>query len=108
MTLKEQLFQAIESTPDPILEQVFNFLRFLKTNELPVNVTSHSPEAQSNQKPEFLPNQPPQALNDEERLARLNQLFGAWKDQPDLEANFAAIDRERHAYRGRPIDPLEN
>jgi hypothetical protein len=63
MTLKEQLFQAIESTPDSILEQVFNFLRFLKTNELPVNVTSHSPEARSNQQPESLPNQPPQVLN---------------------------------------------
>jgi DNA anti-recombination protein RmuC len=25
-----------------------------------------------------------QSLTDSERLARLNKLFGAWKDQPDL------------------------
>jgi hypothetical protein len=73
-----------------------------------MTLRNHSPGTRSNQKPESLPNQPPQILDDEERLARLNQLFGAWKDQPDLEANFAAIDRERHAYRGRQIDNLEN
>ena len=33
MTLKEKLLQELEQTPDPILEQVFNFLRFLNTNE---------------------------------------------------------------------------
>jgi hypothetical protein len=32
MTLKEKLIQELEHTPDPILEQVFNFLRFLNTN----------------------------------------------------------------------------
>ncbi|MDB9323986.1 hypothetical protein PN483_18815 [Nodularia spumigena CS-591/04] len=30
--------------------------------------------------------QPP--LTEEERLARLNQLFGAWKNQPELTENF--------------------
>lgn len=33
MTLKEKLLQELEHTPDPVLEQVFNFLRFLNTNE---------------------------------------------------------------------------
>jgi hypothetical protein len=46
-------------------------------------------------------------LSDEERLARLNQLFGAWKDQPDLLRNFAEIDQERHAYRSREIASLD-
>jgi hypothetical protein len=46
-------------------------------------------------------------LSDEERLARLNQLFGAWKDQPDLLENFAEIDQERHAYCGREIASLD-
>jgi hypothetical protein len=32
VTLKEQLLQELEHTPDPVLEQVFNFLRFLNTN----------------------------------------------------------------------------
>ena len=47
-------------------------------------------------------------LTDEERLAKLNELFGAWKDQPDLDEIFAQIDRERHAYRGRQIDSFDD
>jgi hypothetical protein len=37
-----------------------------------------------------------QPLTDEERLAQLNQLFGAGKAQPELIEIFAEIDRERH------------
>lgn len=48
-----------------------------------------------------------QPLTDEERLARLNQLFGAWKDQPELIEIFAEIDQQRHAYQGRVIDSIE-
>jgi hypothetical protein len=48
-----------------------------------------------------------QSLSDAEKLAKLNQVFGAWKDQPDLDENFAEIDRERHAYRGRQINLFE-
>lgn len=47
-------------------------------------------------------------LSDEERLAKLNALFGAWKDQPDLDKIFDQIDRERHAYQGRQIDVFED
>lgn len=46
-------------------------------------------------------------LTDEERLAKLNQLFGAWKDQPELMEIFAEIDKDRHAYRGRSIDSFD-
>jgi hypothetical protein len=52
--------------------------------------------------------EPKQPLTDEERLAKLNQLFGAWKNQPDLMEAFAEIDEERHAYRGRVIDSIDN
>jgi hypothetical protein len=40
---------------------------------------------------EFIANQitePQPTLTDEERLARLNQLFGAWKNQPELTEIF--------------------
>lgn len=47
-------------------------------------------------------------LTNEERLTKLNQLFGVWKDQPELLEIFAEIDRERHAYQGRKIDSLDN
>ncbi len=49
-----------------------------------------------------------QPLTDEERLAKLNQLFGAWKDQPELIEIFAEIDKERHIYYGREIEPIIN
>lgn len=45
---------------------------------------------------EFITNQitePQPLLTDEERLARLNQLFGAWKKQPELTEIFTEIDQ---------------
>ncbi|MFL9449570.1 hypothetical protein AB0758_00250 [Tolypothrix bouteillei VB521301_2] len=46
-------------------------------------------------------------LTEEERLARLNQLFGVWKNQPELTDIFDEIDKGRHAYRGRQIDIID-
>lgn len=40
-------------------------------------------------------------LTEEERLAKLNKLFGAWKNQPDLTEVFAELDQQRHTYQGR-------
>lgn len=45
-------------------------------------------------------------LTEEERLAKLSKLFGAWKNQDDLTEIFAEIDQERHAYRGRGIESM--
>ena len=41
-----------------------------------------------------------QPLSEQERLTRLNQIFGAWKNQTELDDIFTEIDTERHAYRG--------
>lgn len=49
-----------------------------------------------------------QSLTDEERLAKLNELFGAWKNQPDLIEIYDEIDKQRHSYRGRKIDSFDN
>ncbi|WP_414516165.1 hypothetical protein [Nostoc sp. PCC 9305] len=60
---------------------------------------------------EFIANQIMEAqppLTDEERLARLNQLFGVWKNQPELAEIFTEIDQQRHTYQGRTIDSLDN
>jgi hypothetical protein len=46
--------------------------------------------------------------NNEERLKRLHQVFGAWKYETELGDIFAEIDRERHNYFGRPIDFLND
>jgi len=48
-----------------------------------------------------------QPLSEQERLTRLNQIFGAWKNQPELDTVFAEIDTERHTYRGRAIESLD-
>ncbi|AFZ23609.1 hypothetical protein Cylst_1319 [Cylindrospermum stagnale PCC 7417] len=47
-------------------------------------------------------------LTEEERLAKLNKLFGAWKTQPDLTEIFAKIDQQRHTYQGRNLDSIDN
>ncbi|MHC5672720.1 hypothetical protein [Nostoc sp.] len=60
---------------------------------------------------EFITNQitePQPPLTDEERLARLNQLFGVWKNQPELTEIFTEIDQQRHTYQGRTLDSLDN
>ncbi|MBN3942882.1 hypothetical protein [Nostoc sp. NMS9] len=60
---------------------------------------------------EFITNpitEPQPLLTDEERLARLNQLFGAWKNQPELTEIFTEIDQQRHTYQGRTLDSLDN
>lgn len=60
---------------------------------------------------EFITNQitePQPLLTDEERLARLNKLFGAWKNQPELTEILTEIDQQRHTYQGRTIDSLDN
>lgn len=51
--------------------------------------------------------EPKQQLTDEQRLAKLNQLFGVWQDQADLVEIFDEIDQQRHADHGRLIDEIE-
>ncbi|MGJ5630430.1 hypothetical protein [Nostoc sp. CALU 1950] len=46
-------------------------------------------------------------LTDEERLTKLNKLFGIWQDQPELIDIFAEIDQQRHTYQGRVIDSID-
>jgi hypothetical protein len=45
-----------------------------------------------------------QTLSNEEKLSKLNQLFGAWQEQPELVEIFTEIDEQRHVYRGRNIN----
>ncbi len=44
-----------------------------------------------------------QPIDVQERLAKIQELFGCWRDQPDLMEIFAEIDRDRHADLGRAI-----
>ena len=48
-----------------------------------------------------------QPLSQEERLTKINQIFGAWKNQAAIDEIFAEIDTERHAYQGRAIEPFD-
>ncbi|HAJ64663.1 MAG TPA: hypothetical protein DCP31_40025 [Cyanobacteria bacterium UBA8543] len=49
-----------------------------------------------------------QFISEPERLRKLNELFGLWRNQPELDNTFAEIDRDRHAYQGRKIDSLDD
>ena len=45
-----------------------------------------------------------QPASQEDRWASLDRVLGAWKDDPEIEAIFAEIDRERHADLGKPVN----
>ena len=48
---------------------------------------------------------PDRSLNQKiDQWQKLQEVIGAWKDDPEIEQIFTEIDRERHAYRGRDID----
>ncbi|MFN6560954.1 MAG: hypothetical protein RMY28_014365 [Nostoc sp. ChiSLP01] len=51
---------------------------------------------------------PQQPLTEAQRLAKLHQLFGTWKNQPELTEIFTEIDEQRHAYQGRTINSIDN
>jgi hypothetical protein len=42
--------------------------------------------------------------DDRKRLAKLQELFGCWRDQTDLVDIFEQIDRDRHRDLGRSIE----
>jgi hypothetical protein len=46
-------------------------------------------------------------LSAEERQVRIGTVLGAWKDDKEIDEIFAEIDRERHTYPGRLIEPLD-
>jgi hypothetical protein len=59
---------------------------------------------------EFIEKQIPEPklhLTEEEKLAKLNKLFGAWKNQPDITEIFAEINQQRHAYQGRNLESID-
>ncbi len=47
-------------------------------------------------------------LNPQERQNRIKQVLGAWQDDPEIDAIFAEINRERHSYQGRQIDSVDH
>jgi hypothetical protein len=75
MITKELIIQELDRLPEDQLEQVLNFLNLL------LNQPQTSPQPS--------PPRQPHPLSDAERLERLNQLFGSWANQPDLDEIFA-------------------
>jgi len=49
-----------------------------------------------------------QLMNEEEKHTRLDEVFGAWKDDAEIAEIFAEIDRERHTDFGRSADCFDN
>lgn len=88
---RENLHRLIDALSPKLLTIVTEFVEFLMLRRATPDDT-----------PNNLANN--RLLPDEERLTRLNQLFGAWADAPELIETFAELDRDRHAYRGRPLE----
>jgi hypothetical protein len=51
MTIKELLFQEIESSPDSLLEETLDFLRFLKTKQESAKKDTLPPQVNSEETP---------------------------------------------------------
>ena len=45
-------------------------------------------------------------LSLKERQNRIKQVLGAWQDDTEIDEIFAEIDRDRHSYHERQINPL--
>ncbi|MEM8642551.1 MAG: hypothetical protein AAGG51_27590 [Cyanobacteria bacterium P01_G01_bin.54] len=50
---------------------------------------------------------PQTTLSLAERQRRLQNLFGAWSNQPDLDMAFARVERERHSDFGRTVPSFD-
>lgn len=50
---------------------------------------------------------PLSGLSREQRISKIRDALGGWKDNPEIAENFAEIDQDRHAYRGRPLTPFD-
>ncbi len=42
-------------------------------------------------------------LTKEERIAKIRESLGGWKDDSEITEIFSKIDQERHSYQGRPL-----
>lgn len=92
MTLKEQLFRELDNVSDEIIAQMLMTLRAFKMNSPLLAIPGH----------------PLEHLSEEERLVRINAVLGGWKDDLEIAEIFAQIDQDRHAYRGRQIDSMDD
>lgn len=97
MTLKEQIIQELDETPDSLLEQVLNFLKFLR------NLPYSRDKVHIFRKPH-----PLFGLNFEDRKVRIHSMLGAWQGNLELDIFFSEMDKARHAYRGRQIDSFDD
>jgi hypothetical protein len=81
----------------------------LQSNELPVGQTVEiivlvdAPPTSVGTTPANTSNHPLANLSQEQRSAKIRAALGGWKNDPEIAEIFAEIDRERHAYKGRPL-----
>lgn len=47
----------------------------------------------------------PRFNNHDKQWQQLQKAFGTWRNDPELDQVFSDIDKQRHDYRGRELDP---
>lgn len=76
----------------------------LKSNEIPFTVK----DEEVIEKTSTTTFHPLAHFSMEERQNLIKKVLGAWQNEPEINAIFAEIDRDRHNTRGRQIDSLDN
>ena len=71
-------------------------------------VAPHDFEEEIMEEISLLPFYPLAHLSKEKRQNRIKQVLGVWQNDAEIDAIFAEIDRDRHNYRGRQIDSLDD
>lgn len=49
---------------------------------------------------------PLSGLSQEQRISKIREALGGWADDPEIAEIFAEMDKDRHAYQGRPPIPF--
>ncbi|MFW9264178.1 DUF2281 domain-containing protein [Nostoc sp. CALU 546] len=68
MTIKKILLQEIESSPESLLEETLDFLRFLKTKQTAVKKDTHPPHINSETASSDTIHQPEESLTENSQL----------------------------------------
>ncbi len=96
MTIKEQLFQEIESAPDELVAETLNFLRFLKTKETQLQPKSNQVESTT----------PPTVNSTGKSLLEHLKTIGTWEGD-DLEECLRLVIASRGQAKFDDNNPFE-
>jgi hypothetical protein len=97
MTIKEELVQEIESTPEPLLEETLNYLRHLKATQ---------PHSETQPASQSVPKQPNVQESTGQSLLDHLKTLGTWQGD-DFEDCLASVYATRSKAKFDDLNPFE-